>query len=95
MKTTEPQIIISLSEYNMLIKIKDEFTKAFDDKKIILHRGAYSSFMHTSYEFQIVNETDVINLLKEKLIDYQNTNSELWNENNKLKEVKSKKWYQL
>jgi len=84
---TEPSITISLSEYNEIKEIKSNFQKAFDEKKMIIHRGGERYFMgHSEFEYNIVNESDVVRKLNEETIMLQNKVAKIYNELYDLKE---------
>lgn len=71
----EPQVIISIHEYNRLKKVDQEFKNAFDEKRIIMHHRSYFPG-HAGYavnDYRIVNETDVIAGLNEDLRQVRET----------------------
>lgn len=94
----QPQVMISLYEYNRLKKIETELTDAFNEKKLILnHSGWFNGHGGcTQHGYSIVNETDVIEGLNENLKQVQNSYNILYKENWTLREIINKrKWYQF
>jgi len=92
----EAQILISLKEYNEIKDIKNSFKKAFDEKKIIIHRGECRYYIgHSEYEYHIVNQDDVVSELRKEIIDLQNQRNNLKNEVWRLEDkLNTKKWWQ-
>lgn len=92
----ETQVIISLKEYNELLKLKHDFNVAYRNGKTILFHESYFPG-HAGYKvntFLIINPTDLIKDLHAKLNEQQNEIKELKTENNKLLISKKRRWWQ-
>ena len=86
-------IIISLEEYNSLIKMEEDFKTAFDKGKNIIFHDSYLAG-HSSYpvhKFTVVNNNEFIKDLHDKIIRIEGEKSKLWEENYTLKENLNKK----
>jgi hypothetical protein len=67
--SNEPQVTISMSEYNELIKIKDNFETAFNNAKSIVYHDSYNVGMgYFKKVYHIVTNED----LKQKIEEMQN-----------------------
>lgn len=93
----EHLITISLAEYNEIKDIKSNFIKAFDEKKTIVFHDSYFSGPsgYPIHKFTVVNNDEFANDLLAKIQRIEKENSDLWNENYKLKEQinKKKSWF--
>lgn len=87
---------MKLSEYNELLKIKNDFVSAFAEKKMIMRFRSWPSGPGGMIkEYNLVNETDVIANLNKELSDMQVYNSELFKSNERLQDaLGKKKWYE-
>ena|SRR3990167_2336934 len=89
----EHLILISLAEYNEIKDIKNNFQKAFDEKKTILYHGSY--FSGTSgypvHYYTIINPDIFMTDLMKEIKGLQKKNSKLCNELFELKEKNCKK----
>lgn len=93
----EPQIIISLKEYEELKTLK----KGFDEKKIVLHHSSYlqgpSGYPKNCYS--IINATEIIRALNNDLEDKEKTINLIFQEKGKLEmeldKIKNTTYYKL
>ena len=88
-------IIISLEEYNSLIKMKEDFKTAFDKGKNIIFHDSYFTGSYPVHKFTVVNNNEFIKDLQDKITRIEGEKSNLWEENNTLKENLNKKkcWF--
>lgn len=93
----EHLITIPLSEYNEIKDIKYKFQKAFDEKKTIFYCRTYYSGPsgYPKNEFQIVNESELLDDLGKKLDDAYSEINMLKNELYKLQDIlkEKKSWF--
>lgn len=93
----EHLITISLAEYNEIKDIKNNFIKAFNEKKTIVFHDSYFSGPsgYPKHKFTVVNNDEFANDLLNKINGLEKENNDLWSENCKLKEQinKKKSWF--
>lgn len=93
---TTPMVLIPLTEYEELMRVKNELTTAFNKQKSILHlRQFYSGPSgYPANEYSIVNESEVVGLLNKELQLERTENNKLYRLHNEMKEqLARKKWY--
>ena len=94
----EHLITITLNEYNEIKDIKNNFQKAFDEKKTVLFHDSYFPG-HSGYpvhRFTIVNTDTFMDDLRNKISELQKENSKMSNELYELKEKereRKKSWF--
>ncbi len=91
-------VIIPMLEYDELLNIKNNIVKAFDEKKMVLHcSSSYISLGLSTNTYSIVNETEIISDLSNRIKDLIEQNRELrqqvWDLEHPPKS--KKKWYQF
>lgn len=86
-KALRQSVIIPISEYEELKKIKKEFIDNFDKNKIYIHSRSFfcGPSGYPSYEHYIINPTELVCWLNKELKERIDEGTRLYNESYELK----------